>query len=606
MGSKVPAEACLTDRPDPLLDKYFYLFLSGTILIALLLRIAALLSLKESIYFDFLLWDERVYHTWAKKIADGTYQSSSVYEMAPLPAYLMAFIYKIFSPNIIYIRFANIVFGVFTCYVVCLIGKEMASRRVGLFACLVACLYEPFIFYSIVPLKTSLSIFLFASMVYFFVAILNKASMTQAILLGIALGLVQNVRPNCVVLVPLIPLLIAWNYYKGKSSLRILAVPLILYVVGLFISNVPFMIRNYKVSGEFVVTASQSGFNLYIANNPQNKDPYYRPLPFATTSPFEQGVQFTIEASKRVGEKLSPQEASSYWIREVIKTATQQPAAFIWKIFQKTLALFNRFEAGDHYHIDFVSDFAQFFRFPYLALWSILPFGMAGMAANVLGSKKLLSVSSVFVLYGLTLIVFFPTSRFRLPMLTILIPFAVMGISNLRSYMKQKQFNKIGLYSAIAIGFFVVEFLPIRGINDMTAYYNTHAIILNSKGLKDEAIKYWEASSQMNRAYSAFANLSLAEKYYKKGDIQKAVYYLDKITEDSFAAAQKYALLGDMMMQEKQIKRAIHAYEKSLAINSGQRHVRKKLVKIFEKIDKRKAMVEYEKLQYVSSFYNIL
>ena len=58
MGSKVPAEARSTNRPGSLLDKYFHLFLSGTILLALLLRIAALLSLKESIYFDFLLWDE--------------------------------------------------------------------------------------------------------------------------------------------------------------------------------------------------------------------------------------------------------------------------------------------------------------------------------------------------------------------------------------------------------------------------------------------------------------------------------------------------------------------------------------------------------------------
>ena len=79
--NRLPPNGNSADRPGSLLDKYFYLFLSGTILLALILRIAALLSLKESIYFDFLLWDERVYHTWAKKIANGTFQSSSVYEL---------------------------------------------------------------------------------------------------------------------------------------------------------------------------------------------------------------------------------------------------------------------------------------------------------------------------------------------------------------------------------------------------------------------------------------------------------------------------------------------------------------------------------------------
>ena len=146
--------------------KQTYLLLSAILLLALILRIVALLSLKESIYFDYLLWDERLYHNWAMKIAKGTFHSSSVYEMAPLPAYLMAFIYRIFSPDILYIRILHIIFGVLTCFLIYLIGKEMADRTVGLIACLIACLYKPFIFYSIVPLKTALSVFLFALMCY--------------------------------------------------------------------------------------------------------------------------------------------------------------------------------------------------------------------------------------------------------------------------------------------------------------------------------------------------------------------------------------------------------------------------------------------------------
>jgi len=59
------------------------------------------------------------------------------------------------------------------------------------------------------------------------------------------------------------------------------------------------MIRNYMVAGSFQLTTSQMGFNLYLGNNPQNPTPYYRPVPFAITSPFQQGIQFTIEASRR-------------------------------------------------------------------------------------------------------------------------------------------------------------------------------------------------------------------------------------------------------------------------------------------------------------------
>jgi len=598
---KAPAKPKFTEKPGVFSDRYFYLLLSAILFLALVLRIAALLDLSNSVYFDFLLWDERVYHTWAVKIANGTYQSSSVYEMAPLPAYLMAFIYKIFSPDILYIRILNIFFGVLTCYLVYLIGKEMANRKIGLIACLIACLYKPFIFYSIVPLKTSLSVFLFASTVYFFVAILNKNSLVKVLLLGIAIGLANNVRPNCAVLIPLIPLLIIWNMYKGRSSLKILTTTLILYVAGLSMALSPFMIRNYLVAGESAPTPSQSGFNLYMCNNLQ----YTYPLPFASTSPFEQGIQFTIEASRRVGKKLSPGEASSYWTNEVIKTALEQPAAFTWRICKKTLGIFNRFERGDHYHIGFVSDFVKFFKIPFFALWLILLFGMAGMAVNMFGSRKLLALSAIFFIYTSTLILFFTNVRVRLPLLVILIPFAVIGVNNLLSYIREKQSKKLGIYMGITLAFLVIEFLPVRDTDDMTAYYNTHAIILNSKGLEDQAMRYWENSSQTNKHYSPFANLSLAGKYYAKGNIQKALHYLDKISDDSFAAAAKYEMIGDMMVHQRKTEKAITAYEKSLEINSGQRRPRSKLVKIYWNIDKQKAWEEYDKLEYISSFYDL-
>ncbi len=588
-----------------IVEKHTYLFLSAILLLAFIIRIIALLSLKESIYFDFLLWDERLYHNWAMKIADGTFQSSSVYDMAPLPAYFMAFIYRLFSPDVIYIRIVNIVFGVLTCYLIYLIGKEMASRTVGLIACLIACLYKPFIFYNIVPLKTTLSVFLFALAIHLFMAVLHKNSIIKVLVLGIVVGLMLNVRPNCVVIIPFLPLVILWNIYKDRSSLKILTATIIVYIVGLFIALSPFIARNYRISGLFVPISSQSGYNFYIANNLQNPDPYYRPLPFASSSPFEQGVHFTIEASRRVGKKLSSQEASSYWTNEIIKMAGKQPIVFLRKIVLKTLAFFNQFEAGDHYHIGFTSNFVKFFKIPFFSLWLILPFGMAGMATSAFKTGKLMWTGLIFILYGSTLVVFFTSTRFRLPLLVILIPFAVVGVKDLISHYKNRQIIKAAIFSGIFFLFLVVEFLPVKATDDMTAYYNTHALILKSKGSEDEAIQYWEKSSQMNKPYSAFANLSLAGIYFKKRDIKRAVHYLDKISDNSFAAARKSALIGDMMRHQRKIEKAISAYERSLEINSGQRRTLAKLFRIYRKIDKEKALRELKKLKYISSFYDL-
>ena len=159
-----------------IVDRYFCPVLCGILFLALVLRVGALLSLKQSIYFDFLVLDEKVYHIWASRIADGTFASSSVYEMAPLFAYVVALIYKTFGPDPLYVRIANIGFGVLTCYGIFLIGNALANRAIGLVACLVACVCKPLIFYSIVPLKASLSVLLFAAAIYLFAEILKDVS----------------------------------------------------------------------------------------------------------------------------------------------------------------------------------------------------------------------------------------------------------------------------------------------------------------------------------------------------------------------------------------------------------------------------------------------
>ncbi|MFO7665841.1 MAG: glycosyltransferase family 39 protein, partial [Desulfobacterales bacterium] len=227
MGKKKKKNRLNIPLPDhPLLawEQHSLILVSGILLLALLLRIIALVDLSESIYFDFLLLDERIYHEWAKKIADGSFTSRTVYEFPPLFAYISAGIYRLFAPDVFYIRIMNIVFGIFTCWMTYLLGSAIADRRTGLLSCLTAALYKPFIFYSIVPLKETLAVALFALACYLSIMALRRdnsriienisfvQSGTTSLLfqkhrlacitasLGLTAGLLINVRPNTVLL----------------------------------------------------------------------------------------------------------------------------------------------------------------------------------------------------------------------------------------------------------------------------------------------------------------------------------------------------------------------------------------------------------------------
>ncbi len=592
----------LTEKLISFSDEYSRLLVPAILILALVLRIIALFNLRDSVYYDYLLFDERVYHEWAKMIASGTSKSYTVYDFAPLPAYMMGFVYWVLSPKALYIRILNIIFDVLSCYLIFLIGKEMRNNFIGIVSSFIAAIYKPFIFFSILLHKTSFAVFLFSASIYLFFAILNKYSKFKLVLLGIAIGLLLNVRTNCVVIVPLFMLFILIDIYKDKSPLKKFVTAMMLFIAGLSIALLPFAIRNYRISGE-ITPIPKGGFNLYLGNNLINEDPYYRPLPFASPEPSLQARHFVIEASRRVGRKLTLEEASSFWTDETIKVVLEHPKDFLLKLFRKALIFFNSVEIAANHHIDFISNFVRFFKLPLISIWLLLPFGIAGMIMNIRESRKMFALSLIFLMYASTLVLFFTNIRYRLPMLIILIPAAAIGIERLYSYFRSQQFRKVSVYIVIVTAFFVTEFLPVKGTDDMTSYYNTHALALCSKGRINEAARYLEISSNMDMPYSDYAKHTLALLLKRMGEADKAILYLKEIPQDSLAAYSSYDLLGDIMGEQKKYEDAVAYYKKSLNINYGQRGVWIKMIKALEQIDKEEALREFKQYQYICSFY---
>ena len=575
--------------------------------LALLLRVVALLRLKQSLYFDYLLIDEKIYHQWAVKITEGAFTSTGIYEMAPLPAYLWAFVYRIMTPDPVLIRWLNLFLGTVTCYFVYRIGKAMGGLGAGLAACLLAAVYQPFIFYSIVPLKTALAVFLFAATVCTLIEALDFERWYLFAICGVALGLLANVRPQALAILPVPMLFSGWLVLKGKWPANKGTARVLFFLMGFFLAISPFLIRNYRVAGELGLTVSQGGFNLYIGNHLESPEPYYRPVPFTSTSPAEQGIQFTIEASRRVGRKLTAQEASRFWIGEVLTTAAEKPAAFAKKFFLKVLAAVNRFEYGNNYHVEFISRFVDFFKIPLPGFGVVFPLAMAGF---LLADRRFLKIqvsAAILFFYGATLVVFHCSTTYRLPLLVLLIPLAALGIrAAVHRYLADPRLRRLGpyLFSGLAL-FGGLTLLPVPGAGDLTAYHNLHAINLQSRGRDAEAVEFWQRSLEMNGAYSLFAACCLAGHLLQQGDIPQALNLLSRIPDDSYAAAVKHELIGDIMIRMGRIQKAVASLEKSLAINSGQRRVRAKLVRLCMHFDRARARIEMEKLRYIESFYNV-
>lgn len=541
------------------------------------LRLAALFSFKSSPYFDTLLWDERLIHTLAAQIADGTFKSATVYEMAPLPLYVSAFLYKVFSPDIVWVRWMNVFLGSLTPVVVSLIGRRLGGRWVGCLSGVAAALYGPFLFYSVVPLKTALSVFLFSLFLLALLRATDEGSYGMAAFSGLLLGLAVSVRPNMLVLFGAAAVAFGWPVLARKrGALFSLGLGGCL-IVGFSLAVLPFMVRNARVAGDFTLTASQAGFNLYSSNNPGNPLPYYRPVPFASSSPFVQGIHYTIEASRRSQRTLSPQEASRYWTTEVVSYANRDPARFWANMGRKILVFFNRFEAGDHYHMGFTSRFVPFFQVPWLAYGLVMPLGVAGLLWALFRHRHGPTLVAVYALYGATLVLFFTNTRYRLPMMGVLIPLAVWGGQRAFVALRTpKRMAAVG-FMALAGLFAGVEHLPVRGTTDMTAYWNTHAMVINGAGRTEEAIRWWTRSAETRWPYASYGRLALAGAWRQGGDTRKARGHLAMINKNELAGAARFEMEGDMAAGAGRHSLAVRCYLRSLTVNSG-------VLRVYEKM----------------------
>jgi 4-amino-4-deoxy-L-arabinose transferase-like glycosyltransferase len=583
--------------------RHFNWILLAIIFFGLILRISALLSFQNSLYSGFLVWDENVYHHWALDLLAGKAKDYIIPDFAPLPAYVMWLLYKLFAPAPIAFRVFNIIIATITCYVIYDIGRYLANRSIGLLSCFLASFYGPFIFFSFTLLKTSLAVFLFSLAVCQFLHNYKTASKALMFGAGISIGLLINVRPNMIFVLIFMPLALGWQWRKQRMYNKKIVLLLSLYILGLAVSMGPFILQQYKVTKEVAVTVT-GGSNLYLANNLQNLYPYYRPVPFAVSVPSQQGTQFIIEASRQLGHKALPHEASSYFTLQVMKAVYEHPFAFAKKVAVKILALCNKYEAADNYDVQFMSEYIRLFKLPFFSFWIISPLAMIGLISRYRTSGRYRALAGILLAYSVTLIIFFTNVRIRMPLLVILIPLAACGIESTWQLIKEKRTKKLFSSTFVALVVLIIAFLPIPGTDDVTGHYNTHAINLKRIGKIKEAVVFWEKSSLMEKPYSAYANLSLAQFYFSGGRVELAKSYVDKIAPDSFAAAHKFELLGDIHLKQKAFGAAQDAYEKAKSINFGLLSVRRKLIDLYRKTNPQKVDLEREELSYISSFYN--
>lgn len=395
-------------------------------LVALALRLLYVWDIRAQPLFTHLVVDQQSYDSWAVEIAAGNWIGDAVFYQDPFYPYALAVIYGLFGRNLPLVYVLQSALSAVCCLAVFGIGRRaFGDARVGLWAAGLWALYEVDFFYQAQILKTGPGTCLVILALWLLFVADEWPHPAAAAAAGIVAGLLPLYRGNYLLVVPL---LVAWLVLRwsksagsaalGRSAALVLGVAAVLGTVAL---------RNHAVSGEWVLTTAQAGQNFYLGNNELARG-RYDPPPFVRPNPRFEAADFAAEAERRTGRPMSASEVSHFWFGEALRWIRAHPADALRLQWRKLRILFYRLEAPDNLNFDFFRDELSFvLRLPLVSFWLAGPFGLAGLAL-ALARRRGGMLALYLVVYGATVLASFVFSRYRMPMVPVLLVFAAFAI----------------------------------------------------------------------------------------------------------------------------------------------------------------------------------
>jgi 4-amino-4-deoxy-L-arabinose transferase-like glycosyltransferase len=376
--------------------------------VALAVRLAHVLALRQSPYFAHPFLDAETYYWAARALAAGDGWEERVYWQPPGYPYFLAAVLRVAGPGFLAPRLVQAGLGALTAALTCALGARVFGRGVGLAAGLIVALYGTLVYYDAELLAPSLAIWLQMATLWSVARAADERGGRGWLATGLLGGLTAVVNAPALVLLPV--LTVAARRRAGWVLL------------GAALAIAPVTARNWAHGGEFVPISSNGGINLYLGNNPRYDEMVgMRP---------GRDWQALVRAPALHGV-TGAGRASRFFTARVTAYARQEPLAFARLQVRKLGLLLQGNEIPRNQEIYPTRAWSPILR---ILLWKVpglaFPFGLllplAVVGLGVAGRRAPLLAASV-VLLGLTVVAFFVTARYRAPLVPLLALFGAAG-----------------------------------------------------------------------------------------------------------------------------------------------------------------------------------
>ena len=519
--------------------------------LALTLRIIHIWQMRSSPFFSVLIGDARGYDQWAQRIAGGDWVGRDVFYQAPLYPYFLAFIYWVAGRSPVLVRIVQAVIGSCSCVLVAAAARKLFSMRAGLLAGGMLAIYAPAIFFDALLQKSVLDVFFVCLMLWLIVEIQFPA---QFLLLGLAVGALSLTRENAIVFIAVI---LGWAFLR--YGVRTAA----FFAFGAAVVLLPVIVRNSMVGGEFYLTTSQFGTNLYIGNH-RGADGTYQSLRYGRGAPEYEQQDATELAEYELNRKLTPGEVSSFWTSRALAFIVSDPGSWLKLMARKAALLVNSTEMVDTEDQESYAEWSMVLRLlgPVTHFGVLVPLAFAGLLATWSSRSRLGVLYALLITYAASVLLFFVFARYRYPLVPLLILFAAPGAVAVVKWFGRAAFS-VRQIAAVALVAIVVNW-PMGAVSAMRAVTATNlGTALQSGHRIDDAIAYYRRALANQPDYApAYNNLGAALHEQKRIDEAVESYQQALKLQPEFATA--HFNFANLLLERGDPAAAIDHFERAI------------------------------------------
>lgn len=555
--------------------------LLASLVAAALLRLEYMRELAASPFGGHLLLDAEWFDQAARIVlGGGSFADGVAYFRPPLYPLFVAALYAVSDASVWAVRGVQWSLGLVQVLLCWGIARRTHGERVAALVAPLAATYGMFIYFEGELLSTALGVVVTSAAVYLLLEGDHRASWWRFGAGGLALGLAAILHGTALVLAPVAVLWALWSSRRWVAALAL--------ALGVSIPVGVVTARNWEVTGEPVLVASQAGINFYVGNNGHSDGKSALAPGFAEAGQvLGQGeYRDTVEiagrtlAEREMGRSLTAAEVNRYWFERAGDWIRDEPKAALALFARKLIFFWDGYEISNNRDLaDQANRFTPILRV-FLMQWTVLlPFGLLGaFAAGRNRSRALLLL--LLAVYSLAIASFFVCSRFRQPAVAWMLPFVAAGM--LRTWERVRHVRERPRSAAITLVSLVALFVVTNGsavtalrIADVTSATDAPfhrfnlAVVFEREGDLDRAIEEYRAAAATGVA-DPRVHLNLGNTLARTGRIEEAreAYRTAIRIAPDFAPAVR-CNLGIVAAQQGDWTEAIRQFEECVSLDPG-------------------------------------